>query len=118
VNKSPSSVAFPTTIVSRQNLDPTEKPRTAAKRDKSSRFATQTLAPKGTIRCTKEVRGRIVRSITVRGVDNFNIVNVEFMDGTAFTVELFPVVQLKAEFNDWTVADGKLLKTWPLITTR
>jgi hypothetical protein len=91
--------------------------RAARKRDKPSRLATQS-APQGTIRCTNEVHGRIVKSITVSGVDNFNVVSVEFMDSTAFTVELFPVLQLKAEYNDWTVPEGKLLKTWPLITTR
>ena len=80
-------------------------------------MATQS-APKGTIRCTNEVRGRIVKSITISGVDNFNAVSVEFTDGTAFTVELFPVIHMKAEYNDWTVSEGKLLKSWPLITTR
>jgi len=72
----------------------------------------------GVIRCTSEVRGKQVRSIYVSGVDQFNVVNIEFTDGTALTVQIIPAARLKVEFNDWTGGDGKLLKQWPVITTR
>ncbi len=72
----------------------------------------------GVIRCTSEVRGKQVRSIYVSGVDEFNVVNIDFTDGTALTVQIFPAAKLKVELNDWTTADGKLLKKWPIITTR
>lgn len=133
LKQSPSLVVFPTIVPPRrssfeetgpQQVAPrtarsaTANQTTTTKPKRRSESATHASAQKGTIRCTKEVRGRIVKSITVSGIDNFNVVNVEFMDGTAFTVELFPTVRLKTEYNDWTVAEGKLLKAWPLITTR
>ena len=72
----------------------------------------------GVIRCTSEVRGKQVRSIYVSGVDEFNVVNIDFTDGTALTVQIVPVAKLKVELNDWTSGDGRLLKKWPIITTR
>ena len=36
----------------------------------------------GVIHCAERVRGKAVKSIYVSGVDNFNVVNVDFMDGT------------------------------------
>ena len=72
----------------------------------------------GVIRCTEHVRGKTVKSIYVSGVDNFNVVNVDFMDGTALTVQFSPVVKVKVEYNDWSVRDGKLLKAWPAMLTR
>jgi len=72
----------------------------------------------GVIRCTSEVRGKQVRSIYVSGVDEFNVVNIDFTDGTALTVQIVPAARLKVELNDWTTGDGKLLKKWPVITTR
>jgi len=64
------------------------------------------------------VRGKTVKSIYVTGVDNYNVVNVDFMDGTALSVQLSPAVKLKVEYNDWSVRDGKLLKAWPPMITR
>jgi len=72
----------------------------------------------GVIRCTSEVRGKQVRSIYVSGIDEFNVVNIDFTDGTALTVQIVPVAKLKVELNDWTSGDGRLLKKWPIITTR
>jgi hypothetical protein len=72
----------------------------------------------GVIRCTSDVRGKQVRSIYVSGVDQFNVVNIDFTDGTALTVQIIPAARLKVEFNDWTTGNGKLLKQWPVITTR
>jgi hypothetical protein len=72
----------------------------------------------GVIHCTEQVRGKTVKSISVSGVDNFNVVIVDFMDGTALSVEFSPVVKLKVEYNDWSVRDGKLLKSWPPMLTR
>jgi len=62
------------------------------------------------IHCAERVRGKAVQSIYVSGVDNFNVVNVDFMDGTTLTVQFTPVVSLKIEYNDWSVRDGKLLE--------
>lgn len=58
------------------------------------------------------------KSIYVSAVDAFNVVNIEFMDGTALTVEMSPAIKLKVEYNDSTVAEGELLKGWPLLITR
>ena len=72
----------------------------------------------GVIRCTSEVRGKQVRSIYVSGVDEFNVVNIDFTDGTALTVQIIPAARLKVELNDWATGDGRLLKKWPTVTTR
>jgi len=72
----------------------------------------------GVIRCTEEVRGKRVKSICVSGVDDFNVVNIDFMDGTAVTVAMAPSIKLKVEYNDWTVPEGELLKEWPVLITR
>jgi hypothetical protein len=74
-------------------------------------------AREGVIRCTSEVRGKQVRSIYVSGADEFNVVNIDFSDGTALTVQIIPVAKLKVELNDWTSGDGRLLKKWPVIIT-
>ncbi len=72
----------------------------------------------GVIRCTSEVRGKQVRSIYVSGVDEFNVVNIDFTDGTALKVQIIPAARLKVELNDWTSGDGTLLKKWPVLITR
>jgi len=54
----------------------------------------------------------------VSGVDDFNVVNIDFMDGTAVTVAMAPSIKLKVEYNDWTVPEGELLKEWPVLITR
>lgn len=82
------------------------------------REATQQVATQGVIRCTEEVRGKRVKSIYVSGVDEFNVVNIDFTDGTALTVQIAPAASLRVELNDWTVAEGELLKEWPLLITR
>jgi len=51
-------------------------------------------------------------------VYSFNVVNIDFMDGTALTVQFSPVVKGKVEYNDWSVRNGKPLKTWPSMLTR
>jgi hypothetical protein len=48
----------------------------------------------GVIRCTSEVRGKQVRSIYVSGVDEFNVVNIDFTDGTALTVQITTIHDL------------------------
>lgn len=73
--------------------------------------------PPQRVDCTEEVRGKRVKSITVCAEHGFNIVDIQFLDGTAFSVELFPSVRLKAEINDWNVGEGRLLKKWPDIAT-
>jgi hypothetical protein len=50
--------------------------------------------------------------------DNHNVVEVDFVDGTSLSVELFPMVELKAELNDWNVESGKVLKRWPRMIAR
>lgn len=78
----------------------------------------QTATRDGVIHCTDQVRGKTVESIYVSGVDNFNVVNIAFTDRTALTVHLIPAVELKVEYNDWSVRDGQLLKAWPPMITR
>jgi hypothetical protein len=86
---------------------------------RSSRKGPDSKLPReGVIRCTKQVRGKAVKSIYVSGMDAFNVVNVDFLDGTALTIQVSPALELKVEYNDWSVGDGKLLKTWPSIITR
>jgi hypothetical protein len=46
------------------------------------------------------------------------VVEVDFTDGTSLSVELFPMVELKAELNDWNVENGKLMKAWPRMIAR
>jgi hypothetical protein len=67
----------------------------------------------GQMRITKEIAGKRVRSFYISYTDNYKVVEVDFVDGTSMSVELFPLVELKAELNDWTVEDGKVLKRWP-----
>jgi len=73
---------------------------------------------KGVIHCTEEVRGKCVRSIYVSGVDEFNVVNVDFTDSTSLTVQIIPAAKLKVDYNDWTTGNLKPLKEWPLLITR
>ncbi len=82
------------------------------------RRITDTPTREGVIHCSSEVRGKQVRSIYVSGVDEFNVVNIDFTDGTALTVQIVPAARLKVELNDWTSGDGTLLKKWPVIITR
>ena len=50
--------------------------------------------------------------------DNYNAVEVDFVDGTSLSVEHFPMVELKAELNDWGIENVKVLKRWPLMIAR
>ncbi len=69
------------------------------------------------IRCTREVRGKRVRSVFVSAVDEYNVVTIDFTDDTALTVQIIPTVRLKAQLNDWSSDNAKLLKTWPVLIT-
>ena len=89
-----------------------------ATRDKVQKNTARKSNRKGIIRCAEEVRGKCVKAIYVSGADQFNVVNVDFTDGTALTVQITPAAKLKVEYNDWTVSEGKLLKEWPLLITR
>lgn len=86
--------------------------------EKPPKYKTAKPDHEGVIRCTREVRGKQVRSIYVSGGDQFNVVNIDFTDGTALTVQIIPADRLKVELNDWTTGNGKLLKQWPAIITR
>jgi hypothetical protein len=46
------------------------------------------------------------------------VVEVDFVDGTSMSVELFPMVELKAELNNWKVENGEVLKRWPRMIAR
>jgi len=63
----------------------------------------------GRLRITREIAGKRVRSIYLSYTDSYNVVEVEFVDGTSLSVELFPVVELRAELNDWQVQSRKKL---------
>jgi hypothetical protein len=67
----------------------------------------------GQLRITKEIAGKIVRSLYISYTDSYNVVEVDFVDGTSLSVELFPMVELKAELNNWRVENGEVLKRWP-----
>ena len=67
----------------------------------------------GQLRITKEIAGKRVRSLYISYTDNYNVVEVDFVDGTSLSVELFPMVELKAELNNWKVENGEVLKRWP-----
>jgi len=72
----------------------------------------------GQFRCSKEIAGKRVRSVYISYTDQYNVVEVDFTDGTSLSVELFPMVELKAELNDWNVENGKLVKAWPRMIAR
>ena len=72
----------------------------------------------GQLRISKEIVGKRVRSLYISYTDNYNVVEVDFVDGTSLSVELFPMVKLKAELNDWNVENGRVLKRWPLMVAR
>jgi hypothetical protein len=72
----------------------------------------------GQIRISREIAGKRVRSVFISYTDNHNVVEVDFVDGTSLSVELFPMVELKAELNDWNVESGKVLKRWPRMIAR
>ena len=72
----------------------------------------------GQFRCSKEIAGKRVRSVYISHSDQYNVVEVDFTDGTSLSVELFPLVELKVELNDWNVENGKLLKSWPHMIAR
>jgi hypothetical protein len=46
------------------------------------------------------------------------VVEVEFVDGTSLSVELFSLVELRAELNDWKVENGKVVKSCPRMIAR
>jgi hypothetical protein len=72
----------------------------------------------GQLRISSEIAGKRVRSLYIRYTENYNIVEVDFVDGTSLSVELFPMVKLKAELNDWNVESGRVLKRWPRMIAR
>jgi hypothetical protein len=72
----------------------------------------------GQLRITKEIAGKRVRSLYISYTDSYNVVEVDFVDGTSLSVELFPMIELKAELNDWTMENGKVLKRWPRMIAR
>lgn len=72
----------------------------------------------GQFRCSKEIAGKRVRSVYISYTDRYNIVEVDFTDGTSLSIELFPMVELKVELSDWNVENGKLLKAWPRMIAR
>ena len=88
--------------------------------EKESRSEADELPPigPGQLRLTKEIAGKLVRSLSISYTDNYNAVEVEFVDGTSLSVEHFPMVGLKAELNDWSVENVKVLKRWPLMIAR
>ena len=90
------------------------------KPEEESRPEAEELPPlgPGQLRITKEIAGKRVRSFYISYTDNYNVVEVDFVDGTSLSVELFPMVELKAELNDWTVENGKVLKRWPRMIAR
>jgi hypothetical protein len=87
---------------------------TFAKRPKRS----VTTSDAGVIHCDNEVRGKHVRSIYVSADDQFNIVSIDFTDGTALTVEIIPIARLRTELSDWTSGNMKSIKRWREIMTR
>jgi hypothetical protein len=90
------------------------------KPEQESRAETEELPPlgPGQLRVTKEIAGKRMRSLYISYTDSYNVVEVDFVDGTSLSVELFPMVELKAELNDWTVENGKVLKRWPRMIAR
>jgi hypothetical protein len=83
-------------------------------------IGTEELPPlgPGQLRITKEIAGKRVRSLYVSYTDNYNVVEVDFVDGTSLSVELFPMIELKAELNNWKVENGEVLKRWPRMIAR
>src|SRR5258708_9425829 len=72
----------------------------------------------GQLRISKEIAGKRARSIYISYTDSNNVVEVDFVDGTSLSVELFHMVELKAEFNDLNVENGRVLKRWPRMIAR
>ena len=56
----------------------------------------------------RDYRRACVRSPCISYTNNYNVVEVDFVDGTCPSDELFPMVKLKAELNDWNVENGKM----------
>jgi hypothetical protein len=81
---------------------------------------TEELSPlgPGQLRITKEIAGKRVRSLYISYTDNYNVVEVDFVDSTSLSVELFPMVELKAELNNWKVENGEVLKSWSRMIAR
>ena len=48
----------------------------------------------------------------------YNVVEVEFVDGTSLSVTFFPMGELMAELNDLNEENGKVLKRWPRMIAR
>ena len=46
----------------------------------------------GQLRITKEIAGKRVRSLYISYTDNYNVVEVDLVDGTSLSVELFPMI--------------------------
>jgi hypothetical protein len=72
----------------------------------------------GQLRITKEIARKRLRSLYISYSDSYNVVEVDFVDGTSLSVELFPMVELKAELNNWKVENGEVLKRWPRMIAR
>jgi hypothetical protein len=83
-------------------------------------FESEELPPlgPGQLRITKEIAGKRERSLYISYTDSYNVVEVDFVDGTSLSVELFPMVELKAELNNWKVENGEVLKRWPRMFAR
>lgn len=86
--------------------------------DKNSRDAELPPLGPGQFLCSKEIAGKRVRSVHIDYSGDYNVVEVNFMDKTSLSVELFPMVELKVELNDWNVENGRILKAWPRMIVR
>ena len=77
----------------------------------------KTTRPERVLRCISEVRGKRVQSISVSANGEYNVITIDFTDDTALTVQILPAVRFKAQLNDWSSDNAKLLKTWPVLIT-
>jgi hypothetical protein len=61
----------------------------------------------------KEARDKTVRKMTVAFEPDYNVVEVEFTDGTCMAVDVVPAVKLRPQFQNIKSGDTKILRTYP-----
>ena len=60
----------------------------------------------------KEARGRTVKKMNVAYDEEYVAVAVEFEDGHSMTVDIFPAVQLRPQFQHVGTGDARIIRNY------
>ena len=68
------------------------------------------------IRDYPEVVGKIIDRITLTNEEDFRCVSIRFSDRTGIYFEFESSLAVKPEFMNWKTGNGKLIKSYPVVT--